>query len=175
MDNKETKELRVNLTNWHGKPCTKSDLSKLQTIAKKESDFLAELYAKYDGLQFQINGETAGLVVASVSELEQYNSDWRDWFSEYAAEDLQDFEKEGVAFATIHQSGNYFVMYEGKVYYGDHDGGNDEVWGDSLQDFFTKALSDPPKFLTDAGCYTRYYDGKTDTQYIPEKFESGEA
>jgi hypothetical protein len=44
------------------------------------------------------------------------------------------------------------------------------VWGENLDAFFTRALADPVKFLDAAGSYTRYFDGKTDRQYIPETF-----
>lgn len=36
--------------------------------------------------------------------------------------------------------------------------------------FFRKAFSDPARFLFDAGCCTRYLDGRTDRQFIPESF-----
>jgi hypothetical protein len=57
----------------------------------------------------------------------------------------------------------------GKVCYSDSDGGNDAVWAKNLEAFFKRAPVDPCKFL-DAGCYTRYFDGKTDRQFIPETF-----
>ena len=78
--------------------------------------------------------------------------------------------EKGLAFATIATSANYFVVYNGKIYYSDHDGGDDRVWGENLELFFQRALSDPAQFLSDAGCYTRYSDGRTDRQFIPESF-----
>jgi hypothetical protein len=33
-----------------------------------------------------------------------------------------------------------------------------------------RIADDPAKFLREVGCYTRYSDGKTDTQWIPNEF-----
>jgi len=168
-DNKKEKELTVVLKNELGKPCDNKAIKTLEKIAGTESIYLQNLYQFCDGGDFQLNNKTIGLRIVSIENLESLNEEWKESFSYYEEEDLYDFQKNGFAFAEIYQSGNYFVMYNGKVFYSDHDGGDDTKWGNSIEDFLNIAFSDPAKFLYDAGCYTRYYDGKSDIQYIPEK------
>ena len=170
-DTSEQHELIVPLTHAVGSPAKSTDLDKLQRIAGSEAEWLLPLYSEFNGIIFHRHGDTAGLVVASIEQLEQINSEWRAWFQDYLEPDEQyDFQQEGFAFACIADSDNYFVVYKGKVYYSEHDGGDDRVWGENLELFFKRALSDPALFLFDAGCCTRYSDGQTDRQFIPEVF-----
>jgi len=169
-DTSEKQELTVALSNEVGRPATQHQLERLRQFAGNEFDALAPLYTQFNGLAFHLNGETAGLWVATIDDLQRLNLEWREWFVDLDPAELYAFQREGVAFATIAASGNYFVVHGGRVFYSDHDGGDDAVWGESLERFFVRALSDPARFLHDAGCYTRYSDGKTDSQFIPESF-----
>ncbi len=169
-DNTETRELIVDLQNIVGEPATLDELRLLDRIARRESKHLAELYRTYNGLQLQINKKTIGLIITSIRNLKQLNKDWKDWFRHSPRRELYDYQREGFAFGEICHSGNYFVMYGGYVYYSSHDSADDEQWGYGLDVFFDRALSDPTRFLWEVGCYTRYSDGKTDVQYIPNKF-----
>lgn len=168
-DNKNEKELIVPLVNLSGGSATDIQLMELKKLAKNEADYLIDLYQTCNGAKLQVHQKTIGLLISPIGELVELNEKWKESFSYYDEEDLYDFQKEGFAFAQIFQSGNYFVVHKGKVFYSDHDGGDDTKWGSSVAEFFRIALTDPAKFLLDAGCYTRYYDGKTETQYIPEK------
>ena len=82
----------------------------------------------------------------------------------------------GIAVATVPASGNYFVMpvegvAAGKIFYADHDGWYESAFADRFQDFLVRVTRDPVKLLAeDVGCYTRYSDGKTDKQWIPEEY-----
>lgn len=161
--------LVVDLESMAGDPATSDDLEVLREVAGDEYAFLEPLYQTYNGLALHCHGETMGLAVAPIDQLAILVEEAKDdIFGD--EEDLFPFQREGIPFATIAHSGNYFSAYRGNVYYSDHDGGDDAVWGKSLEDFFHRALDNPTKFLDDAGCYTRYYDGKTDLQYIPEEF-----
>ena len=161
--------LTVKVRSMVGPPATARQLNTLRKLAGKEYAILEPLYREFNGLVLHSHRDTAGLVVSPVNELAAFAKDWRSSFFVDEA-DLYPFQREGVAFATIAASGNYFVVHKGKVYYSDHDGGDDAVWGTGLETFFRRALRDPPKFLYDAGCYTRYSDGKSDRQFIPEAF-----
>jgi hypothetical protein len=168
-DTSEQHSLVVDLTSTLNPPASAPALDDLKALAGAEYVFLAPLYKDFNGIFFHGHGETFGLVVAPIEELREMATDYRESF--YVDEaDLYPFQRDGVAFATIFQSGNYFVCYRGRIYYSDHDGGDDGVWGEDLESFFARALSDPPKFLLDVGCYTRYSDGATDRQFIPEEF-----
>jgi hypothetical protein len=152
-----------------GAPANAEELDTLRALAGSEYQFLEPLYREYNGVFLHENGETFGLVVAPIDELRELAAECREAFYVEAAF-LYPFQREGVPFATIFQSGNYFICHQGKIYYSDHDGGDDAVWGENLEAFFARALADPPKFLLDVGCYTRYEDGTTDRQFIPERF-----
>ncbi len=166
----EVGELSVPLSNDVGAPASRLQLEQLRELAGPAFDTLAPLYEAFNGLGFHVNADTAGLFVAPIEQLAELNRDWREWFSDIAPADLYEFQRHGFAFATIVASANYFVVFRGRIYYSDHDGGDDAVWGEDLERFFSRALSDPPRFLYEAGCYTRYSDGETDAQLIPERF-----
>jgi hypothetical protein len=161
--------LTVSLTSTAGKPASAAELKTLKKLTGKEYAVLEPLYREFNGLVLHRHGKTCGLVVGAVKYLAGYAEGMKGSFFGGDA-DLFPFQREGVPFATIEASGNYFVVHQGNVYYSDSDGGDDSVWGENLDAFFTRALADPVKFLDAAGSYTRYFDGKTDRQYIPETF-----
>jgi integron integrase len=93
----------------------------------------------------------------------------------WSKEDMTDWLAEGIAFAEIPASANFFVVQpkgksSGKVYYADHDSFESDPIADSLDDFLGSILKDPADFLNRLGCYTRYSDGKTDVQWIPKEY-----
>ena len=108
---------------------------------------------------------TAGVVFYPIEVFEQRNEEWREWFEDLSEEEIWEFQKHGVAFGEISASGNYFVFWNGQVYYSGHDGGNDEPLG-TLPEFLDHIAQNPAQFLYDAGCYTRYGD----EQWIPGKY-----
>jgi len=163
-------EWEVPLSNKAGGPAGCRALAKLRRIAGPAFVTLSPLYEQFNGLVFHCHGETAGLCVAPAADLEELNRDWRSWLVHEDPDQLYEFQRDGFAFATIEASANYFVVHRGQIYYSDHDGGDDELWGENLEAFFDRALSDPVRFLSDAGYYTRYDDGETDVQWIPRVF-----
>lgn len=169
-DVEERVKLTVDLENTIGQPASAKQLANLQRIAGAAFATLAPLYKEFNGLAFHRNGATAGLVVASIGDLKYLNTEWRDWFTDVPAEELYEYQRDGFAFATIACSGNYFVVSKDRIFYSDHDSGDDRPWADTLDGFFARALQDPARFLQEAGCYTRYSDGLTDKQYIPVSF-----
>ena len=82
----------------------------------------------------------------------------------------------GISIATVPHSGNYFVMplegpSAGKIFYADHDGWYESAFADDFGGFLARVTREPVKLLAeDVGCYTRYSDGKSDAQWIPEEF-----
>ena len=169
----KTTELVVELNNSLGSPATAEALAHLKRLAGSAYSILLPLYEQYDGVVFHEHAGIAGLVVATISELHEFNAEWRDWFEGVSDDELYDYQRDGFAFATIEGSGNYFVVSRGRIYYSDHDGGDDTPWADDLEGFFARALGDPAQFLDEVGCYTRYSDGVTDKQFIPVRFEHG--
>jgi hypothetical protein len=169
-DTSDTHELVVPLAFQAGPPATSQELRELEAAAGREAVGLIPLYREFNGVAFHLNRDTAGLLIASVEELAGLNAEWREWFSDLEPDELFNFQRDGVAFATIAASGNYFVIHKGAIYYSDHDSGDDSPWGENIEQFLERALSDPARFLYEAGCYTRYSDGETDRQFIPESF-----
>ena len=166
----EFEEFEVPLANEAGQPASLDQLAMLEQLGGPAFATLKPLYEAFDGLLLHHHGDTVGLFVFPIEELAERNGDWRQWLADREPAKLYVFQRSGFAFATIVASGNYFVAHEGRIYYSGHDGGNDAVWGDGVEDFFQRALSDPAGSLTEADCYTRYSDGVTDDQLIPERF-----
>lgn len=167
------KEMVVSLVNKVGEPATSEQMDQLAQITKQEFDELKSIYASYNGASFHEAGVTAGLVIAAIDQLQQFNDEWQSWLEMMEPEEVFDFQKHGVAFATIEASGNFFVMYQGQVFYSDHDDPDEKPIAKSLEAFLDQALNQPAQFLNSMGCYTRYFDGDSDLQYIPKLFVHG--
>ena len=172
------KDKRLNLTvDIHHElrnGATDNDISLLEKMIPENNEEVIELYKLYNGIKLYCNGNTSGLQIYPISDLKELNVEWKESISYYDEEDLYDFQKKGVAFGDISHSGNYFVLYKGKVYYSNHDGGDDTSLVESFKEFLSKIVENPAKFLYDMGCYTRYADGKTDGQWIPQEFIADE-
>jgi hypothetical protein len=142
----------------------------LKNLLQSKNYEIVEFYKVHNGIKLYCNGETSGLQLYSVDDLKELNEEWKESFSYYEEDELYEFQKNGVAFGDISFSGNYFVFNDGKIFYSDHDGGDDSPVGETFNDFLSKISSDPAQFLYDMGCYTRYTDGETEGQYIPKQF-----
>ena len=149
-----------------GKPADASDIERLTAMIKSNSDEFVQLYSMHDGMLLYRDEEENGIRFFPIEDFDAYNVHWRAWFEDLEEEELWDFQKDGVAFAEIVYSGNYFVFHDGKVFYSDHDGGDDEPFGNSLSEFLDRIAAEPARFLYEAGCYTRY--GLE--QWIPEEY-----
>ena len=89
--------------------------------------------------------------------------------------DMPDWFHRGVVFGEIPHSANYLVLQPdgnqaGKVFYADHDDFKTEAMAPSFEDLLTMIVDDPPGFLYQCGCFTRYSDGKTTIQWIPKEY-----
>ena len=59
----------------------------------------------------------------------------------------------------------------GKIFYADHDGWYESAFANDFQKFLAHVTRKPVNLLNEElGCYTRYSDGKTDAQWIPEVY-----
>jgi hypothetical protein len=59
----------------------------------------------------------------------------------------------------------------GKIFYADHDGWYESAFADDFDRFLAHVSHEPARLLAEeVGCYTRYADGKTDAQWIPEEY-----
>jgi hypothetical protein len=173
-DESETLNLTVDLYNELNAEATEYDIQLLKSLIKVENEEIVAFYKIHNGIKLYCNNDTSGLQFYSIADLKELNNVWKEGLSDYEDEELYDFQREGIAFGEISHSGNYFVLFEGKVYYDDHDGGDDTPVGETFNDFLSEILTNPADFLYKLGCYTRYYDSKTDEQYIPKEFIADE-
>ncbi|WP_126147232.1 SMI1/KNR4 family protein [Synechococcus elongatus] len=148
-------------------------------------DFL-EFYSRFNGvtlyqdLILNAHGFAAtGIYIAPIAEWENLREELQLWldFIDDEDDDL-DWLESAIAFAEVPNSGNYFLLAlrgdkRGKVVYFSHDGFEFEEYADGLTEFLVKVTSNPAKVLYELGCYTRYTDGKTDIQWIPEAYAAG--
>jgi hypothetical protein len=169
-DNNENLDFSVNVFNEVHEGAGHEDLALLQQLILEKGEEVFEFYKQFNGVKLFCNKDIAGVELFKVTELVGENEAWKEWFSERDENELYDFEKYGIAFGTVPRSGNYFVLYEGRVYYSDHDDVNESPLAESFSDFLLQIVKNPAEFLYTMGCYTRYSDGKSDSQWIPKEF-----
>lgn len=159
-----------------GSPAESSHLAKLRGLLGEHSVEVEELYANHDGFELYVQSpDHIGLILLPIGEWEPATRRFQEELEEWgrSLDDAFDFEREGILFGEPAFSGNHFFLYNGAVFYSDHDGGDDPL-APSFNGFLNRLIDDPAKFLYDLGCYARYSDGRTDTQWIPERYVSRE-
>ena len=160
-----------------------ADYEALELIKSNLGGFSQEFidfFKKQNGARFH-EESTAGassLAIHPVQGWDELTSEMSEWFEMVDEDELEEAEvdwlDECVSFAEIPESGNYFVIAlagvnQGKIIYSDHDGLETEIYANSFNEFLNKFLSSPVEQIDILGCYTRYSDGKTDIQWIPEE------
>ncbi|MBN8787759.1 MAG: hypothetical protein J0I84_11770 [Terrimonas sp.] len=173
-DESETLSLTVDIYNELNPGATEKEISLLTELVPDNNEQIVAFYKLYNGIKLYCNGDTSGLQFYSIGNLQDLNDEWKGGHSDFEEDELYDFQKSGVAFGEISHSGNYFIFFDSKVYYDDHDGRDDTTVGESFNDFLSNILANPADFLYERGCYTRYSDGKTNGQYIPKEFIADE-
>ena len=161
-------------------PASPASIAQIRQKLGSHASQVADFYKHHDGfvLYHDSKSDAAGIELLPVEQWEEATEDMRDWFDHLADEPESDPDQivTGVAIATVPHSGNYFVMpiqgpSAGKIFYADHDGWYESAFADDFAGFMDRVTRDPVKLLAeDVGCYSRYSDGKTDTQWIPEEF-----
>ncbi len=155
-------------------PASATDIQTLVDVLGKNSGQIREFYSMHDGMQLYCHSEGSALEFPPIRKWPELKAGLKAWHDAFdtAPEDMNPFERYGTAIGEPTFSGNYFVFYEGAVYYFDHDSPAEAPLASSFFEFLARIATDPPLFLYEIGCYTRCKDGKTDTQYIPAKFET---
>lgn len=141
---------------------------------------VADFYRQHNGfiLYRDALSDAAGFELLPAEQWDEATEDMREWFAHLADEPENDPDHivTGIAIATVPHSGNYFVIpiegpTAGKVFYADHDGWYESAFAESFDDMLTRLTEDPVNLLNEVfGCYTRYSDGKTAAQWIPEEY-----
>ena len=161
-------------------PASSASITEIRNTLGSHADPVAAFYEHHDGcvLYRDTKSDAAGIEVFPVEQWADATDDMRDWLDHLADEPESDPDHilTGIAIATVPHSGNYFVMpvegpSAGKIFYADHDGWYESAFADDFAGFLARVTRDPVKLLAeDVGCYTRYSDGKTDAQWIPEEY-----
>lgn len=155
-------------------------LAQIQQMLGDHADQITTFYKRHDGcvLYRDTKSEAAGIELLPVGQWEAATADMRDWFDHLLDEPENDPDHivTGISIATVPHSGNYFVMpvegpSAGKIFYADHDGWYESAFADDFNGFLERVSREPVKLLAeDVGCYTRYWDGETSAQWIPEEY-----
>lgn len=157
-----------------------ADLKLLVDCLKEHSKEFHDFYSEYDGIVFHqdlISGE-AGLEIHPVKNWGNVTLMMKEWYDLVDEDELEeagvDWLESAIAFAEAPSSGNYFVIAlegekAGKILFADHDGLESDVYANSFFEFLKKYLDAPAKEMYNMGCTTRYSDGKTNIQWIPEE------
>ena len=160
-----------------------SDNETISEIKSKFGDYskeVSEFYQKYGGISFHEQPEcfVASLCIHPPEKWEELYEEMSEWLDMMDEDELDesgiDWSDNCVVFGEVPSSGNYFLMplsgsASGKIIYQDHDGMEPEIYADSFNQFIIKFLSDPVGQIDHFGCYTRYSDGNTDKQWMPEE------
>lgn len=161
-------------------PASASDLAVLRSMLGANSAQVEDVYRAHDGFVLFKDSlsDTAGIESLPISQWQDACEDMRQWFEHLDDESDPDHIRTGVAFATVPQSGNYFVIpiegpNAGKVFYADHDGWYESHFAKDFDEFITRVTTNPAHLLSEElGCYARYSDGKTPIQWIPESYNA---
>jgi hypothetical protein len=161
-------------------PASPASIAQIRQMLGHNAEQVEAFYQHDDGcvLYRDTKSDAAGIEFLPVAQWEEATDDMRDWFDHLADEPENDPDHivTGIAIATVPHSGNYFVMpvegpSAGKIFYADHDGWYESAFADDFTRFLSRVTREPVKLLAeDVGCYTRYSDGKTNSQWIPEEY-----
>ncbi len=120
-----------------GKAASQDEIEILCSKLGEGCEQLIDLYSQHNGMTLYVEGEDAGITFFPIESFEERNSEWHEWLDDLEEDEMWDFQKSGIAFGEIVASGNYFVFWEGKIYYADHDGGDDVPYGDTFSTSLT--------------------------------------
>lgn len=178
-DRQESLNLTARLAHTRNASATGDELKQLRDWLNSHADDFVALYSQHNGLTIYEDtlGDAAGITLYPVADWPDQTEEMRCQFEAMGVEpgDQPAGVIDALAFGEIPHSANYFTVklsgpHAGKIFYADHDDFSDAPFADSFADFLARIANDPPQFLYDVGCYTRYSDGKTSTQWIPKEY-----
>lgn len=161
-------------------PASSAAISRVRQFLGRHAPDVAAYYRIHNGfvLYRDTKSAAAGIELLPVERWDDATDDMRGWFEHLADEPGNDPDHilTGIAIGTVPHSGNYFVMpikgpSAGKVFYADNDGWYESAFADDFYGFLSRLVREPAELLSEElGCYTRYSDGSTDAQWIPEEY-----
>ncbi len=141
---------------------------------------VANFFARHNGftLYRDLLSDAAGVRLLPVHEWDNATAELKQSVGHIPKDADPANIKGGLPIAEIPHSGNYLVMSlkgasAGRVFYADHDGWYAEPFAQDFDGFIRRLCKNPVLLLNETfGCYARYSDGKSDTQWIPEMYFS---
>lgn len=132
-----------------------------------------------DSIEDQWIGRASAYYIAPPDEWGELHDGAQSWFDDLSEDEarelLPDWIHEYVVVGEIPQSGNYFLMplvgeSRGKVYLFDHDGYVFIERGGNFEEFVDSLARVDAEHLDEIGGHTRYSDGKTEYQWMPNQY-----
>jgi SMI1-KNR4 cell-wall len=158
----------------------KAELDVLASRLGSQSDMI-DLLSHYGGIRLycdSISGDSA-YYISHPNEWEKLRGELFKWFEELDEDEandmIPDWVEKAVVFGEVPSSGNYYLMplegvEAGKVYEFEHDGFEFIKLGETLQEFLDYLCTVTDNLIENIGSHTRYSDGKTDIQWIPQRY-----
>ncbi len=178
-DRSEKLKLLAPVKNVVGKPGSAKAIAAVAKTCGIASPAMKRFVELHDGvlLYRDSKSDAAGVEFFKAAEWHLRTQEMRDSLAAMGFEevDMPEWFHSGVVFGEIPHSANYFVIQPagdeaGRVFYCDHDDFKTEAVAESFEKFLSTIVNDPPGFLYESGCFTRYSDGKTDIQWIPKQY-----
>jgi hypothetical protein len=179
-DQNQTARLSAFLRHEANPPATADEIQRLRELVGSIDDDLVALYSAHDGLTLyrDTRSSEGGFRLFRIRDMPQETERMDEALEEIG--DLYAMALPGVAIGEIPNSANYFVYpvspnRAGQVFYLMHDPLHiPPLVFDSVAQLLDRVMSDPAQFLYDMGCYARYSDGQSATQWIPKAYVSGD-
>lgn len=162
-----------------GPPASGSSLAAVTKLCGDTSPVLKRFVELHDGvlLYRDSKSDAAGIEFFKAAQWQSRTEEMRESMTAmgFEVDDMPDWFHRGIVFGEIPHSGNYFLIQPdgaevGQVFYCDHDDFKTEAIAASFGALLNMIVDDPPGFLYQCGCFTRYSDGKTDIQWIPKEY-----
>jgi hypothetical protein len=168
------RHIEVPISHNLGSPAKAAELALLRKLLGRHAKQVQALYCLHDGLELYGQSDSGELIFHPIHSWSKATSELRREHKDSGRGDdeIHEFERKGVVFGEPAGSGNHLILHQGKVYYANHDGGDDEPLADSFDGLLDRIVADPARFLYELGCYARYSDGRTGTQWIPMRYFS---
>jgi hypothetical protein len=177
-DREEQLALTAKVSNKLNPPASSDAIKEIKSHLGAAGEPFQKLYRKHNGLllYWSSRARAAGVRFFPVEEWPTRSEEMREQLCAmgWDEEEFPTWLKTCIVFGEIPQSANYFAVSvgksAGKIYYVDHDSFETKPFAKGLEELLDRIQSNPATFLYKCGCYTRYSDGKTGTQWIPKEY-----
>jgi hypothetical protein len=147
---------------------------------------LVALYSKYGSIRLYCDSvfyepwgrHSSAFYIAHPDEWEELKDSFNDWIVDSDEDDfLPSWLDNYIVIGEVPNSGNYFLTptvgeEAGHVYEFEHDGFEFIKRSDDIEGFIAEISTVNEGLIQEISGHTRYFDGKTDMQWLVERYES---